>query len=63
MIDPKNLSVLVADDMKSMRLTIIKMLRHSNVGKSRICKADEYLPRILQRKPENRDATALRKKA
>lgn len=33
MIDLKNMSVLVVDDMKSMRLTIMKMLKHLKLGK------------------------------
>ena len=33
MIDIENMSILVVDDMKSMRLTIRKMLRNLNVGK------------------------------
>jgi CheY-like chemotaxis protein len=33
MIDMENMSILVVDDMKSMRLTIRKMLRNLNVGK------------------------------
>lgn len=31
-IDPKDLSILVVDDMKSMRLTIRKMLQNLNIG-------------------------------
>ncbi len=34
MIDPKNLSILIVDDMKSMRLTIRKMLQTLNIGKT-----------------------------
>ncbi|MBU3952903.1 MAG: response regulator, partial [Proteobacteria bacterium] len=33
MIDIENMSILVVDDMKSMRLTIRKMLRNLNIGK------------------------------
>ncbi|MEH0022284.1 MAG: response regulator [Desulfobacter sp.] len=33
MIDLENMSILVVDDMKSMRLTIRKMLRNLNIGK------------------------------
>ncbi|PIE61187.1 MAG: response regulator [Desulfobacterales bacterium] len=34
MIDLENMSILVVDDMKSMRLTIKKMLRNLNIGKT-----------------------------
>ncbi|MCP3944594.1 MAG: response regulator [Desulfobacteraceae bacterium] len=34
MIDIENMSILVVDDMKSMRLTIRKMLRNLNIGKT-----------------------------
>lgn len=34
MIDLKNMSVLVVDDMKSMRLTVMKMLKHLKLGKN-----------------------------
>ena len=34
MIDPKNLSILIVDDMKSMRLTIRKMLQTLKIGKT-----------------------------
>ncbi len=34
MIDPENLSILIVDDMKSMRLTIRKMLQTLNIGKT-----------------------------
>lgn len=32
-IDLENMSILVVDDMKSMRLTVRKMLRNLNIGK------------------------------
>lgn len=34
MIDIENMSILIVDDMKSMRLTIRKMLRNLNIGKN-----------------------------
>ncbi len=34
MIDIKNMSILIVDDMKSMRLTIRKMLQNLNIGKT-----------------------------
>lgn len=32
-IDPRNMTILAVDDMKSMRLTMRKMLKHLNIGK------------------------------
>ncbi|MDD9303313.1 MAG: response regulator [Desulfobacter sp.] len=34
MIDPENMSILIVDDMKSMRSIIKKILRHLNIGRT-----------------------------
>nr|NJM04881.1 response regulator [Desulfobacula sp.] len=34
MINPETMSILIVDDMKSMRLTMRKMLQHLKIGKT-----------------------------